>query len=424
MRVAVKEFNGVRENDMTTIPTMRLSAILRYPSFHLSLLFLTILLTPLCFHSLLYSPLFSRRLNLQRLSREFLHQNLKDGANALRHFQQLISTSSTLPPNISVPCIHRSTDSLNPSHANGDTLLVISVITTRRRPEYHYLLQVAHGFMKRLNDCGQDCATFQLSICNVDPLPNAHTDACLLSHLIPSVVRHLNEQVVEAPNRFEQEKQDYAFCLSRTLEIYSPKYVLLIEDDAVPLAEIFSAFFHLVHVRFPQDPLGGGLYTKFYHPERLQGYVNPEPMRIMEWIGLGGLVGLVLTWVYKITFHQHRFSWWMFVAFTVYAMILAELLGRHYLLELRRMSPALYNVVPATECCTPAMLFSEASAQRTLGYLEEMQCKPGYAKDIALYKELKRRGEWAWALEPNMVKHVGMFSTLRGSYEDEEPQLL
>ncbi|XP_063814521.1 post-GPI attachment to proteins factor 4 [Pseudophryne corroboree] len=403
---------------------MRLSAIPGYPSFHFALLFFTLFLTPLCFRSLLYSPLFSRRLHLQRLSHEFLHQNLRDGADAMQHFQRMMSSSSTLPPNVSVPCIHRPTGSLHPSHASGDTPLVITVITTRRRPEYHYLLQVAHGFLKRLSECGQDCANFQLFICNVDPIPSAHADACLLSHLLPSVMHHLNEQLAEAPNRFEQEKQDYAFCLSRTLDAYSPDYVLLVEDDAVPFTDIFSAFFHLVHVRFPQEPLGGGLYAKFYHPERLQGYLNPEPMRIVEWIGLGGLAGLVLSWLYKVIFPKQRFSLWMFVAFAVYAMLLAELAGRHYLLELRRLSPALYNVVPVTECCTPAMLFSKDSARRTLGYLEEMQCKPGYAKDIALYKELRKRGEWAWALEPNLVKHVGMFSTLRGSYEDEEPLLL
>ncbi|KAG8539285.1 hypothetical protein GDO81_021123 [Engystomops pustulosus] len=310
------------------------------------------------------------------------------------------------------------------SAADTSTPLVITIITTRRRPEYHYLLQVALGFLNRLDDCGADCSDFKLLVCNVDPQPNSHTDACLLSQLLPSVARHLSEEVAEAPNRFEQEKQDYTYCLSQSLELYSPEYVLLVEDDAVPLHGIFSAFFQLVQVRFPEEPLGGGLYTKFYHPERLQGYVNPEPMRILEWIGLGGTVGLVLTWLYTVIFQRPRFSWWVFVALTLYAMLMAELAGRHYLLEVRRMSPTLYNVVPATECCTPAMLFSQASARRTLQYFKELQCEPGYAKDIALYKELGKRKERAWALEPNMVKHVGMFSSLRGWYEGEEPKLL
>ncbi|XP_075698404.1 GPI-N-acetylgalactosamine transferase PGAP4 [Rhinoderma darwinii] len=401
---------------------MRLSAMVRTSYFHLSALFIfTLLLATFFFRGLLYSPLFSRRLHLQQLSRDFLEQNLKDGTNALQHFLPLVSPDSS---NISVPCNHRATEILKASHSSSDTPLVITIITTRRRPEYHYLLQVALGFHDRLNDCGTDCSGFKLLVCNVDPLPDTHTDACLLSQILPSVARHVSEQVVEAPNRFEQEKQDYAFCLSRSLEIFFPQYVLLVEDDAVPFTDIFSAFFHLVQVRFPKEPLGGGLYTKLYHPERLQGYLNPEPVRILEWIGLGGISGLVLTWLYTIIFHRPRFSWRVFVALTIYAMLLAELAGRHYLLELRRVSPSLYNVVPATECCTPAMLFSGASGRRTLEYLKELQCEPGYAKDIALYKELGKRKERAWALEPNMVRHVGMFSSLRGWYEGEEPLLL
>ncbi|KAM3912761.1 post-GPI attachment to proteins factor 4 [Leptodactylus fuscus] len=397
---------------------MRWSAVVRTPCCHLSALFLlTLLLASFCFRGLLYSPMFSRRLFLQQQSRDFLQQNLQDGADAFSHFQQLVSLG---PNNGSVLCNHRSVA----SPAGTGIPLVVTIITTRRRPEYHYLLQVALGFLHRLSDCGPDCSDFKLLVCNVDPVPDTHADACLLSQLLPSVARYLTDRVAEAPNRFEQEKQDYTYCLSRSLELYSPEYVLLVEDDAVPLKDIFSAFFHLVQVRFPKEPLGGALYAKLYHPERLQGYVNPEPMRILEWIGLGGIWGLVLTWLYTVVFHRPRFSWGVCVALTVYAMLLAELAGRHYLLELRRASPALYNVVPATECCTPAMLFSEASARRTVQYLEELECAPGYAKDIALYNELWRRKERAWALEPNLVRHVGMFSTLRGSYEGEEPKLL
>ncbi|XP_069608813.1 post-GPI attachment to proteins factor 4 [Ranitomeya imitator] len=401
---------------------MRLSAVIRAPFFHLSFLYIcTLLLYIFCFRSFLYSPLFSRKLYLQQLSQDFLQQNLKDGTNALKHFHSILSTESS---NLSMSCNHRPMESMKASHTGTGTPLAITIITTRRRPEYHYLLQVAIGFLDRLNDCGTDCSGFKLLVCNVDPQPNIHTDACLLSQLLPVVARYLNTHVAEAPNRFEQEKQDYAYCLSQSLELYAPEYVLLAEDDAVPLADIFSAFFQLVQVRFPKEPLGGGLYAKLYHPERLQGYLNPEPMRIVEWIGLGVFGGLVLTWLYTIIFYRSRFSWCVFVALTIYTMLLAELAGRHYLLELRRMSPALYNVVPATECCTPAMLFSEASAWRTLDYLKELQCKPGYAKDIALYKELKKRKERAWAIEPNLVKHVGMFSSVRGWYEGEEPKLL
>uniref|UniRef100_A0A8C5QDU1 Post-GPI attachment to proteins GalNAc transferase 4 n=1 Tax=Leptobrachium leishanense TaxID=445787 RepID=A0A8C5QDU1_9ANUR len=407
---------------------MRLLAFMKTPICHLSLFFsLTLCLAPFCFHSLLYSPLFSRSLHLRRMSHEFLLQSMQEGAGALHYFQQRVIpsplSSETKDYNKSVDCTYRSTESRYAGIPTQRVPLAITVVTTRRRPEYHYLLQVARGFMDRISECGDDCSGFQLFVCNVDTSPSYHTDACLLSHLFSAIERYTNEKPEDYLNTFEREKQDYAFCLSHTLETFKPEYVMLVEDDAVPKADIFSAFFELVRVRFPKNPLGGGLYVKFYHPERLQGYLNPEPMRILEWIGLGVLSGLFLSWVYSSLFPQQRFTWWLVTAFMVYTMLLAELFGRHYLLELRRILPGLYNMVPATECCTPAMLFSDASARRTLSYLEEIRCELGYAKDTALYGILKKRGEWAWAIEPNMVSHIGLFSTLRGGFE-EDPQLL
>ncbi|NP_001072549.1 transmembrane protein 246 [Xenopus tropicalis] len=350
---------------------------------------------------------------------------MQQGADALEYFHQSFSQiENKALYNATFPCTKTPVAPILPSVPSGRTLLVVTIITTRRQAEYHYLLQVAHSFLKQISECGPNCYDVRLLICNVDLYPASHEDACLLSQLLSSVERHVEGQEDDSPNIFEREKQDYAFCLSSTLEVFNPEYVLLIEDDAVAEAEIFSAFFELVHVRFSQEPLGGGLYTKLYHPERLQGYLNPEPMRILEWFGLGSLTGLALNFGYTLLFYQLRFSWRQFIALALYSMLMAELFGRHYILELRRILPALYNVVPATECCTPAMLFSESSARRTLVYLDELTCKAGYAKDTALYRELGRRGERAWALEPNMVKHVGLFSTLRGSFDNTEPQLL
>ncbi|KAG8434878.1 hypothetical protein GDO86_013004 [Hymenochirus boettgeri] len=411
---------------------MHISVLVRNRSFSLGIfLLLTFSIACFLFRSLLYSPLFSRSLYLKRLSHEFLTQNLKEGTGAMEYFHQQVSSSFSLfrnqgdnVPNVSFPCNNKPAVPFYPSTPSERVILAITIITTRRQAEYHYLLQVAQSFLRQLSDCGPYCFNVRLFICNVDPSPALHADACLLSHLLPYVERNFEGQEDDFPNIFEREKQDYSFCLSNTLKSFSPEYIMIVEDDAVPEKEIFSAFWELIKVRFPDEPLGGALYAKLYHPERLQGYLNPEPMRILEWIGLGSLVGLALNWIYTHLLCQSKFSWRYFIVFTVYTMLMAELFGRHYILEVRRILPALYNVVPATECCTPAMLFSEASAHRTLMYLDEIKCQSGYAKDTALYKELGRRGEWAWALEPNMVKHIGLFSTLRGSIVDVEPQLL
>lgn len=67
------------------------------------------------------------------------------------------------------------------------------------------------------------------------------------------------------------------------------------------------------------------------------------------------------------------------------------------------------------------MLFSAPSAHRALGYLKGLQCRQGFAKDIALYSLLRTKGENAYVVEPNLVRHVGMYSSIR---LNDNPKLL
>ncbi|CAM5146533.1 unnamed protein product [Natator depressus] len=252
--------------------------------------------------------------------------------------------------------------------------------------------------------------------------PGSHQDARLLGTFFAMVSRYKNwEDPNASVNQFEKEKRDYAFCLEQSLLAYSPEYVLLVEDDAVPEEEIFPVLQHLLLARLSKPHLKDALYLKLYHPERLQRYINPEPMRILEWLGLGMFLGPLLSFVYSWVSGRPSLTWPIVLFFALYSMALAELMGRHYLLELRRLAPALYNVVPATECCTPAMLFSAPSARRVLGYLQELHCRRGFAKDIAFYSLLRTKGEKAYVVEPNLIMHVGMFSSLR---PNDSPKLL
>lgn len=41
------------------------------------------------------------------------------------------------------------------------------------------------------------------------------------------------------PTRLK-EKQDYVYCLESSLQTYNPDYVLMVEDDAVPEADLSS----------------------------------------------------------------------------------------------------------------------------------------------------------------------------------------
>lgn len=363
-------------------------------------------LAPLICHRLLYSYFYLRRWHLNAMSQEFLEQNQQQGQAALHYFEKL-----QMP---------------NGSKASGSDafqpLLLITIITVQRRNDFHYVLQVASRFHRLLQECGVGCRSHRVLLCNVESDPSSHQDVRLLSSFFPTVSR---DRTAENPdpslNQFEKEKQDYVFCLKQSLLAYNPEYILLVEDDAVPEEEIFSVLQHLLSARFSKPYLRDALYFKLYHPERLQRYFNPEPMRILEWLGLGLFLGPLLGCAYCRAARRGGPGWCLVAFFALYSMALAELVGRHYGLELRRLHPALYNVVPASECCTPAMLFPAASARRAAAYLRGLRCRQGFAKDTALYSLLRAQGESAFVVEPNLVRHVGMFSSLR---LNSNPQLL
>ena len=74
--------------------------------------------------------------------------------------------------------------------------------------------------------------------------------------------------------RYEKEKRDYTFCLREAAR--DVKFVLIVEDDALPMNETLSVLSRLVTGRWTSRPdaniAGQWFYVKFYHPIHLQGY--------------------------------------------------------------------------------------------------------------------------------------------------------
>ncbi|XP_060618450.2 post-GPI attachment to proteins factor 4 [Anolis sagrei] len=364
-------------------------------------------LAPLTCQQLLHSYFYVRHWYLNPMSQDFIQENQEEGLKALHYFEELLSPNST---------------ARGPQLGSGNLFdetflppqLLITIITVQRNFEFHYVLQVASRFHRLLWECGAPCQHHKILICNVDTDPDSHEDAKLLAKFFAVVKRYSGSEGPDPSlNRFEKEKRDYSYCLVKSLRAYNSDYILLVEDDAVPEEDFFPVLHHLLQTRFSKSHLRDALYVKLYHPERLQHYLNPEPMRILEWLGIGMFCGTLLGFLYTWTSRRSGLTWPILLFFAFYSMLLVELVGRHYFLELRRLSPSLYNIVPASECCTPAMLFSDFTAHRVLNYLQELHCRQGFAKDTALYSLLRQKGERAFVVEPNLVRHVGMFSSVR-----------
>uniref|UniRef100_A0A3P8SFF2 Post-GPI attachment to proteins GalNAc transferase 4 n=1 Tax=Amphiprion percula TaxID=161767 RepID=A0A3P8SFF2_AMPPE len=362
---------------------------------------------PLCCHRLLYSYFFIKSMYLDSMSEDALQESFKQGQDAL-HFWQSSSTGL----------------SLRFSDITQHPELLVTVVTARRSEgrDFHYLLQVMRQLSVLLGDCGKRrCA--EVLVCDVEGGPQEHQDAKLLESYF-TVIRHSPEeqQNREQVNIFEREKRDYVFCLRKGWELVRPKNMVILEDDALPRQDFFTVIKDLLSRRFALQTL----YIKLYHPERLQRYWNPEPYRILEWVGLGlvGATALLLTFPY---WNPCSFSFTLSASrllfFTLYFMAVAELLGRHYLLEARRLSPQLYAVSPATECCTPAMLFPGNASLRVAEYLDSSFCVKGNAKDMVLYQIARTiPGESSHSVEPNLITHIGAYSSVRPN--PSRPKLL
>ncbi|XP_076151880.1 post-GPI attachment to proteins factor 4 [Alosa pseudoharengus] len=356
---------------------------------------------PLCCHRLMYSYYFLKFMYLDSMSEEALKDSYNKGQEALHFWQEM--TSST------------KASALTPTSAPEFPEFLVTVVTAKRREgqDYHYLLQVMQRLLSLLGDCGErPCA--EVLVCDVETGPLLNEDATLLEKQF-LVVRRSAEQSKRRGrlNTFEKEKQDYVYCLRKGWELRRPKNVLILEDDSLPRPDFFSVIQDLLSRSFTRNTL----YVKLYHPERLQRYWNPEPYRIFEWVGLG-LVGasaffFMFSYCSRILL---SFSVSHFLFFTVYVMVAVELVGRHYLLEMRRLSPQLYAVSPATECCTPAMLYPGNASARVADYLDQVTCSKGNAKDTVLYKIARStQGERAHSVEPNLISHIGAYSSVRSN---------
>lgn len=354
---------------------------------------------PLCCHRLLYSYYFFRFTYLNSMSDEVLQKSLERGQDALHFWQSGSPMESTRFSDVAQ----------NPE-------LLVTVVTARRNEgrDFHYLLQVMQQLSRIAGGCGGwRCA--EVLLCDVESGPEENQDAKLLEGHFKVIRRSSQEQQAnrESPNTFEREKRDYVFCLRQGWELVKPKNMILLEDDALPGEDFFRVVKDLLSRRFALHTL----YIKLYHPERLQRYWNPEPYRILEWVGLGlvGATALLLSIPYcnpgslSFTLSANHL-----VFFTLYFMVTAELIGRHYLLEVRRISPQLYAVSPATECCTPAMLFPGNASLRVADFLDGSFCYKGNAKDTVLYRKARTTpGERAHSVEPNLVTHIGAYSSVR-----------
>ncbi|XP_078594238.1 GPI-N-acetylgalactosamine transferase PGAP4-like [Branchiostoma floridae x Branchiostoma japonicum] len=308
--------------------------------------------------------------------------------------------------------------------------IVITVVTIARRsgvkskPGPQYLTQVVARFAELLTQ--QENVVFQ--VCNVDTPPESHREAMYLSKYVPVISRNSSEPVPTNVHiqKFEKEKQDYVFCMERSLEL-QPSYVLMVQDDAVPRTEFFTVFRHLLKYNIEGKVIRGNLqsnpekwaFWKLYYPERWQGYGNEQRL-FLELICSGLIAGTIFV-VSTFGFTTERDAkkrTTVFVLGFFYAVLLCLAVGRQYLIELRRMSVHAYAIVDAPDCCIPAVLYNSDQAAAIVEYLKGQTCSSVLPIDLALDNYVHSSGLKQYLVEPNLFHHIGIVSTLHAGIKN------
>ena len=322
----------------------------------------------------------------------------------------------------------------------GNASIVIGVVSVRRESqqiETGYLTQVMSGVTRMIN-ISSKFLDVDVFICDTFAGSGMHKEPKWLSSRFKMHQRfpNGNRSYIDI-SPFVKEKQDYAYCLEKASE-YRAKYTILLEDDAVPFENMLSVIGDVLNGTFnhrqvgeqsrktvtayftskqllsssfeERDRLG---FLKLYYPERWQGF-SVEYQSILELAGWGILSGCVtVTISLKYTRDVRR----PFTLGALYGVIIALVVGRPHLIQYRRISNQLYTMRPAPDCCTQGHLYTQQSSDI---FLRELQKHLYLYPDSSLPKDLfldNTAVEFKlknYVIEPNLIKHVGFVSTLKG----------
>lgn len=296
-----------------------------------------------------------------------------------------------------------------------------------------YLTQSLSRLLYLLNDTTLT-RTYSLTVCDVDEHPENFREARDLEALVPVVKRFgiqgnasLTGASVHLPEGgsvtlWEKLKHDYVFCLQQTLAS-DVQYALVVEDDALAHDQLLQVLEHVLGAVLEAPGAGPVTYVKLFHPQRLLGYISLEAERLPELLALSLTLGALFTLICMTVCKRHfaradgsseiRKAWAMWAGWTIVVGVLALALGRQNLLELRRLSPQLYQVSPAPSCCTPAMLFTKDGGRDIIRYLLSVQCTASKSTDMRMEEFRQTSRARALLVQPNLFTHIGLVSTLR-----------
>lgn len=292
----------------------------------------------------------------------------------------------------------------------------IVLLTAYRASNTHYLLQVAARLLPQvISDEGKSVIT----VLNSGSQSGLNEDAIYLSNFV--TVINSSAHRTSHVSLWSREKEDYIVGLETALRQNSA-YVLMIEDDALPSANLLNDLrFVLKNIMSwkSSKTQSDWAFLKLYYPEKWQGIGWPEIPELILIGLLGGCFGLWVSSKFrKRTRTKVTSLVCSFIVWTVYFVLLVYTVGRAHWIELRKLSPLMYSVVKAPGCCTPGVLYQRTHARELASYLKSVDCSNTYPMDVAIDDFAKRSNLERYLVMPNMFTHIGVHSSLSSKLKD------
>jgi hypothetical protein len=401
------------------VPTYQWIVVLSVISVYL--LTFCVLLPILC-HSWVNSPYFVGTKNDPAVVRQVILENDQRYQAAKNYLHAL--SEKHLPLSISVQGNEQQTVDV-PSD------LVIGMITVNRDKPMQagsdllnlgYLTQSVAQLIKVIdNDTSAGFSHKHVFVCNVDPMPHLYVEAQAVSRVVHTVLRYANvsgrEKARSMMDVFEKEKDDYAYCLD-VAQKFNSRYVLMLEDDVL-LSDIAFAVLSRLMARVQLDMRNDWLFVKLYYPEKWQGFGN-EWQTAVELTGVAAIGGSLM--VLGISMMSRHFHWRMmsrystpcwFVVGAAYAVLLCVGVGRPYIFAWRRSFLSMHRLSAAPGCCTQAVLYPAGVVSKLATHLRHVHANVDFSVDLAIDGFAHKHHLMRYLIEPNVLRHIGLVSTVR-----------
>lgn len=291
--------------------------------------------------------------------------------------------------------------------------IIIGIITSFRNYgdiNFNYPLQVVGTFLKMMSEKKDD--KFGIFLCNASSHNGLEKTFVENQFEEKFLHRFINSN---GNLRIQKELKDYVTCITTIKKRFpSVKYIILNEDDGIPLPGFYESLeliikqieFNIKHIPFKTIS-----HVKLHHGSEFRKlpyliFLFVIPLSVLSFIKL-------VCYGLKIVVYN---SFLLLLGILLFSMIYIagpQIVGKVH----QKLTLSFFPLVMPESCCSVSVLYPVDNLQDTLDYLvKSSKSRPSTAKDSLLDDLPTKTGMTVYMTEFNLVRHIGIFSSLRNDY--------